>query len=72
MDVKAPLSTLPVDQESLAMEQWGRVLTFASVSDDGLPQPEAQRFRMGREIGRGGIGRVVEALDTQFGRVVAV
>jgi hypothetical protein len=30
------------------------------------------RYTLGRELGRGGMGRVVEAVDTQFNRVVAV
>ncbi len=32
----------------------------------------AERFSLGREIGRGGMGRVVEAADRQFDRTVAV
>lgn len=46
--------------------------------DDREPGPAtaapvgAARFQLGREIGKGGMGRVVEALDRQFDRSVAV
>jgi hypothetical protein len=45
--------------------------------EPGRPPPEAppsgsSRYQRGREIGRGGMGRVVEAVDRQFNRHVAI
>jgi WD40 repeat protein len=39
---------------------------------DGLPVVDARRYRMGPEIGRGGLGRVSRAEDLRFGRDVAI
>ncbi len=34
--------------------------------------PPSERYQLGSEIGRGGMGRVVEAVDTKLGRTVAL
>lgn len=59
--------SVPGLEETLLKEQ--------AVTDDeavrALPTRNA-RFARGRELGRGGMGRVVEATDLQFNRIVAV
>jgi hypothetical protein len=53
------------------------VQTLAREGKGEEPRNEAvktgeARYELGRELGRGGMGRVVEAIDHQFNRVVAV
>ncbi|MCE9583014.1 MAG: SUMF1/EgtB/PvdO family nonheme iron enzyme [Planctomycetes bacterium] len=80
-DAGRALAAAPVDSD-LRKRLVGRVTAGATElrqvnrETDMAPVPPApsaeNRYQLGREIGRGGLGRVVEAIDTRFGREVAV
>ena len=65
--------TLEAPKKEPALDQ--TLLHEQAITDDdtarALPTGHA-RFVRGRELGRGGMGRVLEAIDLQFSRVVAV
>lgn len=59
----------------LGLELAEPMSTHGGAPSDGAPAtPEVpgERFELGREIGRGGMGRVLEATDRQFRRTVAI
>ncbi|MHC4777855.1 MAG: protein kinase domain-containing protein [Planctomycetota bacterium] len=43
-----------------------------SMLEDGLPENLGEKYEFKAELGRGGLGKVVEAVDKDFGREVAV
>ena len=56
--------------------RWNRA-TMAATPKAGIERrrpesPAGPRFTLGDELGRGGMGRVVEATDTALERVVAI
>jgi hypothetical protein len=66
-----------MDTETKEADDLGLVQTLArdAVTEAESTKPIAigdARYELGREIGRGGMGRVVEAVDAQFNRIVAV
>jgi tRNA A-37 threonylcarbamoyl transferase component Bud32 len=58
--------------EAIAATMTAGSVASSAVVPSGAPPSGAQRYEVRREIGRGGMGRVVEARDRQFGRIVAV
>jgi hypothetical protein len=78
--VEVLLEAIDVDDESLGLAKTvGLELALAETVaplDGGASEvsapPVGERFELGREIGRGGMGRILEANDRQFRRTVAI
>ncbi|MBI2920597.1 MAG: SUMF1/EgtB/PvdO family nonheme iron enzyme [Planctomycetes bacterium] len=83
-DPAAALRSVPVDAEFLTEMRLGAgmsseetvVMDSASAARPPAPGPaelsRGDRFQLGPELGRGGLGRVLEATDRDLGREVAV
>src|SRR5690348_12055560 len=57
-----------------ALRERHRLLSYPGMSEDGDPPMGAHpdRYERGPEIARGGMGRVIEAIDRRLGRSVAI
>lgn len=55
-----------------ASDAWGAPALAPGGAADPLAIPEHRRYERGLELGRGGMGRVVTALDLRLGRQVAL
>src|SRR5437588_1139251 len=66
-----PRSTPSSDDPERRTSSLDDTMPAPELRDTHEPPPSGERYRFGAELGRGGMGRVVEAFDTHLGRTVA-